>query len=73
MTLTKEQKPLREEFETSIRGITRILENLEELHAKALNVKDFKLVAHIEDALWRHQRKSFFVSTPLVKEYKEGI
>ena len=73
MTLTKEQKPLREEFETSIEDINQILNNLVKLHAKALNAKDFILLQWVEDALWRHQRRSFFVSTAVVKEYKEGI
>lgn len=71
MSLTKEQKPLREEFDASIKGLARILDSLQDdLYRKAMDADDQKLMQYIEDVLYRYDRRSFFVAAPLVKEYK---
>jgi hypothetical protein len=71
MSLTKEQKPLREEFDASIKGLARILDSLQDdLYRKAMDANDQKLMQYIEDVLYRYDRRSFFVAAQLVKEYK---
>jgi hypothetical protein len=71
MSLTKEQKPLREEFDASIKGLARILDSLQDdLYRKAMDADDQKLMQYIEDVLYRYDRRSFFVAAQLVKEYK---